>query len=60
MGRWGEVLIHTLSAAAPPWRRAQAVRQGEHLALLKLNDSKQQEEHAKQTGTLRKMLQVRC
>lgn len=37
----------------------QAVRQAEHLALLKLTDNKQQEEHRKQTDNLKKMLQVR-
>lgn len=36
----------------------QAVRQSEHLALLKLLDNKQQEEHKKQRDNLQKMLQV--
>ncbi|GAB4822706.1 hypothetical protein N2152v2_009752 [Parachlorella kessleri] len=38
-------------------RLTQAMRQSEHLALLKLADAKQKEEHKKQTDNLQKMLQ---
>ena len=34
------------------------MRQSEHLALLKLADAKQKEEHKKQSDNLQKMLQV--
>ena len=53
---------HRPTCSSPGWfplvTTAQAVRQAEHLALLKLNDAKQKEEHKKQTDNLKRMLQA--